>query len=708
MHRHRVCQFDDERCKRKVGSCSAGKRQAGHLADDSRAEGSTAAQPKFRRHSEIAAASQMADKVQAARMNAFITLDCDVHEVPEHMVRTPKAWTPPWAMADVQEIDSDNDPGVAQTEPFLDWWSAELAQLSPTKSPDKVARMLNELLPLHKTSKSLVSTFLTAKGLVKAKAKFMDAHARASRREKSEPPPDSNNTTNNSKWTVTNATGRVMPNVTLDAEVIAFRNVLAKSHGNLTRAFKFMTQTAKSALGHGSKDQLTFPEFEWFVVSFFHYGARSVARRLFSSLDVEGNGFITLWEFVQPPPTQKGLMSLIEFRRRLLERHKSLRQAFGELEDYLDKGSHSQISHHGHGARAMPLPEFVNATRFFGLDAEQATHFFSLMDVNGDGNLTLDEFLGSLTKMPKDVLLYDLRQRLLGRYGSIGAAFQQAAGPGNAAARLDQADLEAALLRLGVEESEAAELFQIMDEDGSGDLSLQELQDAVRSAAPSVNLTVFWQRFSIEWPEIVAWAHDGTDDARQRARLMLADLIPADILQVHGDEYLPGDRLRRAGAAEACQRTLVVLKPETFDSLAVLLDISRSNAMELFRCIVEAAGPQPVGDSGDCNQGMLIYVEDFLEQVKLWTEESLLEDLNARESRDARKCIRTAIAPARAAVSALKAELTPPPTPVRTPLPPLSAPPSRAGARARHKQGEKLPGVVQRFARHPSPQPFRR
>jgi len=405
-------------------------------------------------------------------------------------------------------------------------------------------------------------------------------------------------------------------------------------------------------------------------------------------------------------------MSLVEFRRRLLERHKSLRHAFGELEDYLDKDTRMQSSHNGHGARAMPLPEFVNATAFFGLDPEQATHFFGIMDIDGDGNLTLNEFLGALTKMPKEVLLHDLRQRLLGRYSSIGAAFQEATGPGISAARLGQADLEAALLRLGVEGSEAEELFQIIDEDGSGDLSLQELQDAVRSAAPSASLSVFWERFAIEWPEVVACAFDSTEEARQRARLLLADAIPPDLLQLHGDEHLPGDRLRRATAAEACQRTLVVLTPETFDALAKILDISRDNAKELFQCIVNAGGSQPVGNTGGYNQDMHIYVEDFLEQIKLWTGEPLLEDLNAREARDAQKCIRKAIAPARAAVSALKAELTPPPTPAHSPLPPTSAPPSRAGARPRPGHVKKLPAVgqslVRRPSRTPSPLPFRR
>merc|ERR1719343_578768 len=62
--------------------------------------------------------------------------------------------------------------------------------------------------------------------------------------------------------------------------------------------------------------------------------------------------------------------------------------------------------------RGMKLPEFVDATAFFGLEPHQATHFFGVMDADGNGSLTMHEFVEALTQMPEEVLLQDLRQRL--------------------------------------------------------------------------------------------------------------------------------------------------------------------------------------------------------------------------------------------------------------------------------------------------------
>jgi len=253
-------------------------------------------------------------------------------------------------------------------------------------------------------------------------------------------------------------------------------------------------------------------------------------------------------------------------------------------------------------------------------------------------------------------------------------AFQEVAGKCGLSSRLRCADFEIALVRIGIDRAEAQALFRVIDDDDSGDISLQELQDALRVAAPFTSLAEFWHRLAFEWPEIAACALLCEEEARQQARLLFADLMPRDLLMRHGGGSLPGDTVRRrvpsiaeaaaedhlAAVTKECPPTLHVLTAETFDALAVLLDISHDNAMQLFHCIVSGTGSKPSDDPAADKQGMEIYVEDFLEQLQLWAADSSEDGTVSTYSL---KDIRRAIAPGKAAILALKRELSPiPPT----------------------------------------------
>jgi len=669
----------------------------------------------------------VAPEARVAR-GPFLTINCEVRDVPDEMIATPPAWRPPWTLPGDPELVEhptrpQTSPGTLEPKPLPGLVRKALSkELWSPESPRKMSKVLNKLMPLsaaqeRRPASCLRTSVLALLGIAKAKEAFMCSVTVA---------PES--PSRDTKWMVDNATGATRPNITTDAEVVAFRHALTKSYGNLTRAFRAMRKAASAdthvgfgsapadgstaEAHHQSWEQVTYMVFEWFVVAHLHFGSRRCARRLFKSMDSESKGSIGLWELVQPPVTQKGLMSLIEFRRRLLERHTSLWQAFRELEEHLGKDLGVQKRH---GNRAMRLGEFINATVFFGLDPEQATSFFNVMDTDGNGQLTLNEFLEALTQMPGHVLLHDLRQRLLGRFASINAAFQQVTGLSGLSDRLGCAEFEVALMRIGIDEVEATELFRVIDDDGSGDISLQELQDALRVAAPFTSLAGFWHRLADEWPEIATCALQHGQEARQRARLLLADLMSQDFLRLHGGK-LPGDQARRkvhmttvdlpgdqgAAMVEESPTTLIVLTAETFDALAVLLDISHDNAMKLFRCIVLAAGPQPIDEPGPVDTGMQIYVEDFLEQLKLWTEDSLVERVAGMEAGDALSGIRKVIAPTRAAINALKRELSPlPSVEVRAVAKTASAAPVACGKR-RSSTGKQLPCISHCSSRQPS------
>jgi len=505
-------------------------------------------------------------------------------------------------------------------------------------------------------------------------------------------------------------TGRPAPLDTDDvtAKVAAFRVVLSKSFGNLTRAFRamknavtvhhdtacasYLRRGSVSSQQHPTGSGLSCAEFEWCVSSYLHYGDCSLARQIFVALDWAGKGKIGLLELSQPP-RHRGLMSMVEFRRLLLERHVSLERAFRELEEYMDshpascRGASPRLTNRraGRNCRTVQLPEFVNATAFFGLNAEQASHFFGLMDIDGDRNLSFTEFLDALTRMPRNVLLQDLRQRLLTQYPTVSDAFRHLIAGGSHSRKLDSASFRAVLAPLGVLDVEAAEIFRIFDEDASGDVSLDELREAMREIAPTISMESFWQRFAAEWPQVRAAARIGGSSGSHRAGALLLELLPEDIRQRCGITALPrlggqmchealGEGPSAATSDLPARLSLIALTSEVFDAFATLLDISRANASDLFQHITAAARKQ----CGNATQGDAqaktgltdgeereVDMEDFLEQMQLWTDNPLSIQVSQRASTALRQpaalngLMAEMLAPSRAAISALKAELAP-------------------------------------------------
>lgn len=484
-----------------------------------------------------------------------------------------------------------------------------------------------------------------------------------------------------------------------DADVAMLRRALCKTFGNFTRAFgalKVAAHTSGKLSRNGDRlalgrTRLSADEFEWCLTCYLKYCDRSMSRRLFAALDVDGSGDVGLKELAQPTGASSGLMSLVEFRALLLQRHQTLPSAFKEMEDFLqmEKGLHNMGSGY-QVKRSLRSAEFARAVRLFDLDASQADHLFSIIDKDGDGFLTLAEFMDALTRMPSDVLMHDFRQRLLARHSSVQGAFEEIIGRSAVtprvlsaeageslgvqlghAARLRKGAFQQAMIRLGICDIEAAELFRIVDEDGSGDVSLAELRAAVREAAPPVDFDGFWQRFAAEWPEIQAAACE-TGGPKPHACALLGGVVP----------------LRRCGRPQGAWRPeltgggadlLLELTADGFDHVAARLDISRKDAVWIFERIVKSSpravegelapkssGAQPASGGASSDEPSTCYAQDFLDQLALWTGGP------AASSEPA--------AAARAQVSALKAELASP-VPTKCGFQDDSNPPERGSRR---------------------------
>eukprot|EP00746_Dinoflagellata_sp_MGD_P004638 gnl/MRDRNA2_/MRDRNA2_108982_c0_seq1.p1 gnl/MRDRNA2_/MRDRNA2_108982_c0~~gnl/MRDRNA2_/MRDRNA2_108982_c0_seq1.p1 ORF type:complete len:837 (+),score=172.22 gnl/MRDRNA2_/MRDRNA2_108982_c0_seq1:87-2597(+) len=319
------------------------------------------------------------------------------------------------------------------------------------------------------------------------------------------------------------------------------------------------------------------------------------------------------------PPSATPMRSrreLIEvFRKRLLEKYKSVHDAFMEIEA---DDSKDQL---------LTFKEFRKALRKLKLGDIDSRALFEAMDQDNSGEVTLTEFLVALVDVSPETLLWELRCRLESQHIrpdnltkvwelissedddqqksrkkiNLGTAAKAAAllaeaekDPEEAEERRNRSRLtRAEWLKfgssLGLAINEIERLFGLIDSDRSGSVELSEMFAALRAVAPDVSL----ERFV-------------TKVLRQYRTL-------PEAFKAHADAA------RRIGFEE-------------FKSLAAQVDVNDKNAKELW----EARDIGPVarlpGDSltSSLDQNEHITEEEFVRQMLAWSPDTALDRL--RES----------------------------------------------------------------------------
>lgn len=347
--------------------------------------------------------------------------------------------------------------------------------------------------------------------------------------------------------------------------------------------------------------------------------------------------------------SDKPLMSLAELRRVLLRKYDNPQKAFSALEQHLDNTGNARRNPAANGSQLrkhLSLSEFIQAISFFGVRPQQARHFFSLMDANNDGNLTLGEFRKALLDMPRDVLLQDFRQRLLNKYPSIPDAFKDLGSRDVLGNRrpLDRAAFALKLLSWGIAEEEAHALFNLIDHDKSGSISMEELRGALREVAPWISLDEFHRRFAHEWPDIAQFAGKGANAHRRGTEKLFALLSPDHISTDFGVMKELPDSLSREAFTEMCN----------------FLDITESNSAELFGVCATSATWQCRRPVGDVDESVVL-LDDFFDCLHLWSENPVnrsVAQLTEREHRrGSANDIAKHLAPVRGVLKALKGQL---------------------------------------------------
>lgn len=203
--------------------------------------------------------------------------------------------------------------------------------------------------------------------------------------------------------------------------------------------------------------------------------------------------------------------------------------------------------------RQLRMGEFTSTLEeAFGLSKQQSTHFFRLMDFNGDGSISMQEWTEALSRCPHALLITDLRSRLLSKFQTIDAALHAAAIQGNLSLPLSRHGLTSALCRVcpGICSAEVDGIFGAVNDGRTADVvTLRELQDTLREKAPWSSLEDFFKRL---------WLSAKSFDPAQLlvSREDLADLHP------------------NSG-----------LTRNVFDRLCISLDIPKKNGKQIWAAI---------------------------------------------------------------------------------------------------------------------------
>jgi hypothetical protein len=240
------------------------------------------------------------------------------------------------------------------------------------------------------------------------------------------------------------------------------------------------------------------------------------ARKAFGLMDVDGNGHISQAEFMAALRLSESGLFLEDVRRKVRQRYRSIRQAFGfeernvqDVASVLRRTSHDdsmcQANAFLHAsvvykdAETKTLQEFCSILSAVQLLDADTKMLFELIDVEGTGKLTPIEFVRALRFFVPSCLLEELRLHCVSKFACARDAFLDALsdveccenqdGGNQTAALFDfmqfQQFLEDRELDSGID---VQAIFNLIENRRDGGIRMGEVVVAMQSAAPGLQV----------------------------------------------------------------------------------------------------------------------------------------------------------------------------------------------------------------------------
>mmetsp|Transcript_57386 Transcript_57386/g.134568 ORF Transcript_57386/g.134568 Transcript_57386/m.134568 type:complete len:1037 (+) Transcript_57386:101-3211(+) len=190
------------------------------------------------------------------------------------------------------------------------------------------------------------------------------------------------------------------------------------------------------------------------------------------------HGRVSIAELASAVASVSPSLDLEELRDRVVRRYGgAMERAYGDLDP----------KHRGD----MDRHTFVGGlTRRLGYTEADANKIFRKIDIDGNGDVSREEFATALELSDPSLFHEDLRLRIRQRFRSIQETFKEAFSEttGEDMDQIPALTLERfqeLLLPLGLTENEISKLFNLVDLDGDGTLTVKEFLKGIKFFAPS-------------------------------------------------------------------------------------------------------------------------------------------------------------------------------------------------------------------------------
>lgn len=332
----------------------------------------------------------------------------------------------------------------------------------PLPDEDRTARVLEEIYPRRTPSREAETEKPEKSKVCKGRHRVM-TNSSGSPTEQPSPLPDKPQG---------GSSGRSPPSA--QRRLMQFRQHMLDKFSTMNAAFeKFASD--------GTKDtkELSKKEFSRFLSKHFGGLAREEHDRIFDFLDHDKSGSLSLHEFHTAIEAAAPVKNLEDLRRKWIAvGYPSMRQALLSMDLYKDPGRH------------FTFQEFAYLLSKVGVE-EEGEHqaiFYALVDPSSKTNtVTLEMLAAAIASVSPSLLLEEVRDRILRKFGSLSQAF--------ASLDMDQGDslnigefIRFAVPAWKLSPFEAAKAFRLIDVDGSHYVSKDEFITALLLSEPNLYL----------------------------------------------------------------------------------------------------------------------------------------------------------------------------------------------------------------------------
>mmetsp|Transcript_41593 Transcript_41593/g.77416 ORF Transcript_41593/g.77416 Transcript_41593/m.77416 type:complete len:923 (-) Transcript_41593:91-2859(-) len=270
----------------------------------------------------------------------------------------------------------------------------------------------------------------------------------------------------------------------MDKRILQFRQRIIEKFMTMKSAFDAFANENSSVY----TKELSRKDFKRFLNKHFHGLSPEEQDNVFDFIDQDKSGYLSMSEFHSCLESAAPVRNMEDLRRKLIALgHTSMRQAIQTMAESLIQpweNKNTQTS-----ARRLELPEFGAALSKVGLtdEEEQQCLFTSISEPNESKTVSLDELHSSIAAVSPSLLIEDIRDKLIKKFGTLDMAYTRIDLDDNS--RLTaQEFVRHCVVHLKMTTHEAMKAFAIIDLDGNGWISRCEFLSALRLSEPSLFL----------------------------------------------------------------------------------------------------------------------------------------------------------------------------------------------------------------------------